>query len=477
MDSTNPSPSIPTEPTQITQTLPPNIPAPTSTPTSNSAQNPLDLIGTNTAESQCNPTSTNPASTTFVIPTVSPADWAHTQHTSNPSAKSISQPAMALCDPPKKRRGQPPKPPAPLPKILTALLKMTWAHTQHTSKPSAKSISQPAMALSDSDAQTEAPQNSDGITQNDDEEDTDTIKAKKKCWFTPESDGKSDIDLVAEWVMLTEEILALTQWFNDANKLRTATSEVNKDADVEFTTSKEELAVLKWNKRRVVKKYEEEEAGSLELRILRICPWYKELELVLRDQPSASPFASRDSLGAREKRLTSFSQVNDQLLSPTKCSSPDSWEETPPHHEADDNWPSSQEQAIASLPQASQSSKPSCSVTPSYPASKRIRSNKSELCAARSQETITSNFAKEMSHMMTTNQAAELVSKENIAISKMNVELRIARSKMVIDLIRGNVDPTTAEAVALRSLPDIQPGQSSRPDGDVSGTPSQSNTT
>ncbi|KAH9808100.1 hypothetical protein DFH28DRAFT_1136745 [Melampsora americana] len=311
MDSTNPSPSMPTEPTQITQTLPPNIPAPTSTPTSNSAQNPLDSIGTNTAKSQCNPTSTNPASTTFVIPTVSPADWAHTQHTSNPSAKSISQPAMAL---------------------------------------------------SDSDPQNGAPQNSDGITQNDNEEDTDTIKAKKKCWFTPESDGKSDIDLVAEWCSNFENfnawrtqqksvvceqvdsylvskghILALTQWFNDANKLRTAMGEGNKDANMEFTTSKEELAVLKWNKRRVVKKYEEEEAGSLE----HTC-------------------------------------VNDQLLSPTKRSLPDSWEETPPHHEANDNWPSSQEQAIASLPQASQLSKPSRSVTPTYPASKRIQRNSKE---------------------------------------------------------------------------------------------------
>ncbi|KAH9808117.1 hypothetical protein DFH28DRAFT_1197995 [Melampsora americana] len=228
--------------------------------------------------------------------------------------------------------------------------------------------------------------------------------------------------------------------------------------------------------RRVVKKCEEEEGGRLEVRILRICPWYKELEPVLRDRPLASPLASRDSLGSCDQQSTSIAQ-----RSPTDSTG--------------------------------QSNKPSRSVTPSVPPSKRFRSNskeiplaigtkelprdsldfasilgciptkedreESETRVARTQETISSNFAKEMSHMMTTNRAAELASKENIAISKMNVELRIARSKMVVDLIRGNVDPTVAEAVALRSLPDIMPGQSARhlSDAQDSGTSSQSHAT
>ncbi|KAH9808111.1 hypothetical protein DFH28DRAFT_1197991 [Melampsora americana] len=225
---------MPTEPTQITETLPPNSPTPTPTPTSNSAQKPVDPIATNTIESQRNPTLTS-----FVIPTVSPADWAHTQHTSHPSANSISQPAMATTDPPKKRRGRPPKPQARV--------------AQKPAK-NPKSI-QPSQP--ESDTQIEATQNSEaeGNTQNDDEEDTETTKTKKKCWFTPDSDGKSDIDLVAEWCSKFEnfnawrtqqksvvcervaaylvskghvdrggreckkKIVALTQWFNDANKL------------------------------------------------------------------------------------------------------------------------------------------------------------------------------------------------------------------------------------------------------------------
>lgn len=539
MDSTGPCPSMSTEPTQAIQTLPQDSPPPTPTPTSNSAQNPLDSTGTNTAESQ-----RNPASTTFVIPTVSPADWAQTQRTSNPSANSISQPAMTTTDPPKKRRGRPPKPPA-----LVAQKPPKISKSIQPSQP-------------DSDTPNEATQNLKGNTQNVDEEDTEITKAKKKCWFTPGSDGKSDIDLVAEWCSnfknfnawrtqqknvvcervaaylvskghvdrggreCKKKIEALRQWFNDANNLRKSTGEGNKDADVEFTVSKEDIAVFKWNKRRV-KKYDEDEGGSLEVRILRICPWYEELEPVLRDRPSASPLASRDSLGACEPWSTSFEPGstsflpnNNQPQSPTKSTQPYTWEETPPHHQPEDDLPSSQEQARSSqeqaqpsVPQASQSIKSSRAVTPTYPASKRIQSNSKEIPLSistkespqnsldfttalhriptkedrdesksrftASQEKISSNFAKEMSNMITTNRAAELASKENIAISKMNVELRIACSKMVMELIRASMDPTTAEAVALRSLPDIDPGQSARqlPDSNVSGTPSQSHVT
>ncbi|KAH9815757.1 hypothetical protein DFH28DRAFT_927665 [Melampsora americana] len=493
-NSIDPCPSSPSQP----------IPTSTPTPISNSDQNPSVSIDTNAAESQ--PSST---STSFVVPTLSSADWARSQQivtsdSSNPSSQPL---VMATPDPPMKKRGRPRKPPP-----LTS--------QKPTKKKKINQSSQPP----ESDTPIESTQEFQNDTHTERDDDPDKSKAKR-CWFTPESDGKSDIDLVAEWCSHFEnfnawrtqqknvvrervaaylvskghadrggrecekKISALIQWFHHANALRKGTGEGNKEIDVEFNISKEELAEFKWNKRRVSKKVEEEE-GSLQVRILRRCPWYEELEPVFRDRPSANPLATRDSVGHEGQRSTPLSNPNDSQ-SPTGSSLPYTGEDTPPADPLEDELPLSQEHAPPCAPQGSQTNRPSRPVTPSpsNPPSKRLQNNsrdfstgskespqntldlfaamnrlptkqdleESESRALKTQEQISSNFSKDMCKMMTTNRATELATRESIAVSKMNVEIRIARSKMVVDLIRGNMDPTAAEALALRSLPDVQP--------------------
>ncbi|KAH9808798.1 hypothetical protein DFH28DRAFT_607704 [Melampsora americana] len=87
---------------------------------------------------------------------------------------------MATPDPPQKKQGRPRK--API------------ASQKAPQKPNALRPSQPP----DSDTQIKAPQELQANLQAENDDETDKAKSKK-CWFTPESDGKSDIDLVAEW--------------------------------------------------------------------------------------------------------------------------------------------------------------------------------------------------------------------------------------------------------------------------------------
>lgn len=54
------------------------------------------------------------------------------------------------------------------------------------------------MSQLQSDTQNKTSQDLQDNTQIDHDEDTDMTKCRK-CWFTPESDGKSDIDLIAKW--------------------------------------------------------------------------------------------------------------------------------------------------------------------------------------------------------------------------------------------------------------------------------------
>ncbi|KAH9824896.1 hypothetical protein DFH28DRAFT_1117046 [Melampsora americana] len=466
MDSTNssnPSPSLP----------PQHIPTSTPTPISNSVQSPSVSININAAESQRGSTLTP-----FVIPTLSSADWARTQQvvTSDPS-NSISQPAsnlvMATNDAPQKKRGRPRKAP-------------TTASQKPSRKQKALDLSQPT----DLNTQIEPTLESQADTQTELDDDNEKIKGKK-CWFTPESDGKSDIDLVAEWCSdfdnfnawrtqlknivservseylvskghanrggqeCAKKINMLVEWFHQANSLRQATGEGNQNVEVEFKVSKEELAELKWNKRRVKKG--EEEGGSLQVRILRRCPWYEELEPVLRDRPTASPLAYRDSLGDQLRRSSLSSANEKRSQSPTETTQPETSEDTPPCHQVEDNLPNSQDLATPIMAQGPHSNKPSRPVTPSpcNMPSKRPQSNPkdissgtkespqnsgdifsalnrlptkqdmeaSKIRALKTQENMSSNFSKELSRMMTTNRATEMATKENIAISKMNVNI------------------------------------------------------
>ncbi|KAH9807781.1 hypothetical protein DFH28DRAFT_937483 [Melampsora americana] len=455
---------------------------PTSTPTLilNSVQNPSISIDTNAPDSQ--PSST---SSSFVVPMLSSADWAQTQQ-SVPSNHSnpISQPCVMATPNPPKKRGRPRKPPA-------------LASQKPPKKIKGLQMSQPPGSDTQIESSTHESQ-AKTHTENDEEDKT---KFKKCCnfenfnaWRTQQKNIVRD--RVAAYLVskghadrggreCEKKVAALIQWFHHANALRKGTGEGNMEVEVEFDVSKEQLAELKWNKRRVLRKVEKEE-GSLQVRILRRCPWYEELEPVFRDQPLANPLATRDSQG-QEERQSMSSLKPSKSQSPTGSSVTYTWEETPPPHQPEDKLPGSQEPP-PSLPQASQSNKSSQPVTPSNAPSKRHQFNtrdvsnnleESETQAIKSQEQISSNLSKDMCKMMTTNRAMEMATKENIAISKMNVEIRIARSKMVVNLIRGNMDPTQAEALALRALPDVQPSRTSTqlPDAEASGNTSGSQVT
>ncbi|KAH9807852.1 hypothetical protein DFH28DRAFT_861400, partial [Melampsora americana] len=85
-----------------------------------------------------------------------------------------------------------------------------------------------------------------------------------------------------------------------------------------------------------------------------------------------------------------------------------------------------------------------------------------ERLAAQTQEHMATNITSAISQILTTNRTNELATKEKIArndlhlkIEEMNLKNRLARSQMVMDLIRGNMAPSEAEAMALRQLPDI----------------------
>jgi hypothetical protein len=84
----------------------------------------------------------------------------------------------------------------------------------------------------------------------------------------------------------------------------------------------------------------------------------------------------------------------------------------------------------------------------------------SEKRAALTQQNISLNLTNAMSQMITSNQANELATKQSIALAEMNVKLRLARSNLIMELLRGGMDPQAAEAFALRQLPDVEPSQS-----------------
>ncbi|KAH9807988.1 hypothetical protein DFH28DRAFT_911732 [Melampsora americana] len=98
----------------------------------------------------------------------------------------------------------------------------------------------------------------------------------------------------------------------------------------------------------------------------------------------------------------------------------------------------------------------------------------SERLAAQTQENLTTNITAAMSQILTTNRSNELATKAKIAsneiqlkIEEMNLKNRLARSQMVMELIRCSMAPSEAEAMALRQLPDIKmPQQSHQPTPD-----------
>ncbi|KAH9808412.1 hypothetical protein DFH28DRAFT_1069837 [Melampsora americana] len=233
------------------------------------------------------------------------------------------------------------------------------------------------------------------------------------------------------------------------------------------------------------------------VRILRECPWYEELEPAFRDRPSARPLATRDSLGNHVHRTKPLTQSNqDNIPSPTESTFPNEvWDATPPREEREcsidpglwDENTSSQERGTPSIPATKKSARV---VTPSIGPSKRPRIKESpstfevkskespqtsfninnlasclptkeereasEIRAALTQQNISLNVTAAMSQMITSTRANELATKQSIALAEMNVKLRLARSNLTLELLRGGMDPQSAEAFALRQLPDVE---------------------
>ncbi|KAH9811846.1 hypothetical protein DFH28DRAFT_1130546 [Melampsora americana] len=499
---------------------------PSLTPT-NVVQNPPIAVGANT------PGTHSPLSSTS-FPPLSTADWVRLAQI-NPVTSGLiphatyQEPLMAPPDPPKKTRGRPKKQPAP-PRSNSVRLSKPLPDHQASNK---KTIEI-----------TNESQNEIGKDENEEKD----ITSSKKCWYTPQSeDGKSDMDVVAEWcsihenfdswrtqrqVVVRERVAAflasrnhpnrsgrecekkvklLDKWFRWADELKTATGEGNQGRDpseaIEFDVPSNDIEAFKMAKRRGGGK-KEEDAGSLQVRMLRRCPWYEELEPVMGDRPSARPLALRDSLGDQDQNASTSTNVDEVEASPAASDSTlpyEQWEETPPREVrrrismdlevADDGSPSLDPKF--NLPKTQETSnrkRPSLS-GPDKPAIKRGRLNgvetpltlhdspkdplglgslvdriptkedrdERERLAAQTQEHMATNITSAISKILTTNRTNELATKEKIArndlhlkIEEMNLKNRLARSQMVMELIRGNMAPSEAEAMALRQLPDIK---------------------
>lgn len=79
----------------------------------------------------------------------------------------------------------------------------------------------------------------------------------------------------------------------------------------------------------------------------------------------------------------------------------------------------------------------------------------SEKQAAMTQEQITSSITEAMSKIISTNRAMELASKRELALEEIQSKTHIARSAMVVDLIRAGQTPEQARIIAHQELPDL----------------------
>ncbi|KAH9806824.1 hypothetical protein DFH28DRAFT_940310 [Melampsora americana] len=376
-------PSSPPNTTPIsTQTTP--TPSPPTI-----VQSPSIAIGANTA-------GTALSAIPFPIPTLTSADWLRLQQVNSLAClmppPSSNQAALAnQAAPAKKPRGRPWKPKA-----------------APSSQPVSQRVpDQPSQQLSYPSIQTQVHSNAPPDAQTDSESQSNTqleesIDPNKSqtCWFTPQVDGQSDMDVVAEWCSIFEhfdlwrtkrkedvgdmvaeylskqdhtkrsgqeckkKVALLEKWFREADGLRKETGQGNLDGntkreDIKFKVSKDEIDSFKLLKRRGGHK-KKNEGGTLQVRILRICPWYEDLEPIIGDRPSANPLALRDSLLNldNQDQLNTHPEFDEDVYQTLSKTEPyKGWEPTPPRQlpcrrnsmslelEADEN-PSSQESTM-----------------------------------------------------------------------------------------------------------------------------------
>ncbi|KAH9809971.1 hypothetical protein DFH28DRAFT_933343 [Melampsora americana] len=178
-------------------------------------------------------------------------------------------------------------------------------------------------------------------TQNNKEEEAD-MSSSKKCWFTPYSDnGKSDMDLTAEWcdqvgsakvklfasltLNLNMKVKAQEHWFKWAFKLTDGTGEGNRDK-IELTVSLEDMKTFKLAKRQGERK-------KIKIRTVEVFK-YEALEPVFGDHLSACPLFLRESITHNDD-LKNSPLLNDLNLaaSPTESDSTaqyEQWEQRTP---------------------------------------------------------------------------------------------------------------------------------------------------
>lgn len=269
-------------------------------------------------------------------------------------------------------------------------------------------------------------------------------------------------------------------------------------------------------------------------RILRACPWYEELDPVMRDRPMARPMYYQDNMGLsnkdkghglpRDLGLTNNLNSQTHVLEPSEAISgsplfdlrpndndnigaldpllrsfnasplttPLDLQDDVEHSITDPLIDTSTSPSFDILPSGSRrrSSTPSISKSskrqllaskvdrkpaslvadsPDHGSSRDIFGLKSMMGqlptkeehaeakknAAMTQERMTSRITEAMSNIISLNRAMDLASKREMALDELQSQTRIARSAIVVDLIKSGQTPEQARIIAHEELPDL----------------------
>lgn len=253
------------------------------------------------------------------------------------------------------------------------------------------------------------------------------------------------------------------------------------------------------------------------VRILRVCPWYEELEPVLRDRPMARPMRSQDTLAHSRLDMADFTpnqpppSQQESTMDPNDSDPYEGWQATPPRHADADHEDQDLEaahildpalkevQVSASETSLEESARPAPrrrSSTPSGSQSSRkrqknlSRSDKkssdhpfddpsqanardtlglkalmsqmptreeradSQNQVVMAQERMTNMMTEAMTSIITTNRAIEISAKKELALQELQYKNRLARGNMVVQLIQAGRTPEEARLIAREEFPD-----------------------
>lgn len=240
------------------------------------------------------------------------------------------------------------------------------------------------------------------------------------------------------------------------------------------------------------------------MRILRICPWYKELEPVLRDRPMARAIGTQDTLANNDLDITLFTptQPSQESLDIHNEEVIEGWFPTPPknNHATEDGHaldPSLRlmraSPSDSSFEGQTQSHPTRRSPTPSSSQSPRKRQRaikkkpslafdspesstpcdalglksllsqmptKEERAESQKQvvlahERMTQSITEAMTNIITNNRAMDITAQKETAALEMQYKNRVARGNLVVELICAGQSPEQARTIAREEFPDI----------------------